>query len=42
MAKSFIVEVASIATLAEVTAMGPSMLFADSIIPTYHQDTSES
>ena len=40
MAKSFIVEVASIATLAEVTAMGPSMLFADSIIPTYHQDTS--
>ena len=37
MAKTFSIEVAGIATLTEVTEMGPSMLFADSIIPTFHR-----
>ena len=37
MAKTFTIEVAGIASLTEVTEMGPAMLFADSIIPTFHQ-----
>ena len=42
MAKTFTLQVNGLDTLAKVTAMGPSVLFADSIIPSYFRSDGAS